>query len=39
LLDLCRDLMTLLKKRSPNEDIPIDRDQIAKLNSIARRIR
>lgn len=39
LLDLCRDLMALLKKSSPNEDIPIDRDQIAKLNSIAKRVR
>ncbi|MFX0167673.1 MAG: hypothetical protein ACFE9V_20315 [Candidatus Hodarchaeota archaeon] len=39
LLDLCRDLMALLKKCSPNEDIPIDRDQIAKLNSIAKRVR
>ena len=39
LLDLCRDLIALLKKCNPNEDIPINRDQIAKLNSIARRIR
>ncbi|MFW9876449.1 MAG: hypothetical protein ACFFG0_25425 [Candidatus Thorarchaeota archaeon] len=29
LLDLCRDLTTLLKKCSPNENIPIDCDQIA----------
>ena len=39
LLDLCRGLITLLKKYSPNEDIPIDHDQLAKLNSIAKRVR
>ena len=39
LLDLCRDLINLLKKYSPNEDIPLDRAKLAKLNSIAKRIR
>ncbi|MFW9941415.1 MAG: hypothetical protein ACFFFT_10280 [Candidatus Thorarchaeota archaeon] len=39
LLDLCRDLMALLKKCSPNEDIPINCDQLAKLNNIAKRVR
>ena len=38
LLDLCRDLIKLLKKLSPNKDIPIDLDQLAKLNRIAKRI-
>ncbi|MHA2282131.1 MAG: hypothetical protein ACXAC5_14915 [Promethearchaeota archaeon] len=38
LLDLCRDLIKLFKKVNPNEDIPIDREQIAKLNRIAKRI-
>ncbi|MCK4286436.1 MAG: hypothetical protein KAX18_09555 [Candidatus Lokiarchaeota archaeon] len=38
LLDLCRDLIKLLKTMSPNKDIPIDREQLAKLNSIAKRI-
>jgi len=39
LLELCRDLINLIKKGSPNEDIPINREQLAKLNSIAKRIR
>ena len=39
LLDLCRDLIGLLKKCSPNEDIPIDRGQLVKLNNIAKRLR
>ena len=39
LLELCRDLINLLKRYSPNEDVPIDRKQLAKLNSIAKRIR
>ena len=38
LLDLCQDLIKLLRKNNPNKDLPIDRKQIAKLNSIARRI-
>jgi hypothetical protein len=37
LLDLCRDLIKFVKKNNPNKDIPIERDQIAKLNRIARR--
>ena len=39
LLELCRDLINILKKDSPNGDIPINRQQLAKLNSIAKRIR
>ena len=39
LLDLCRDLINLLKRYNPNEDIPIDREQLVKLNRIAKRIR
>ena len=39
LLGLCRDLINLLKKTRLNEDIPIDRQQLAKLNNIAKRIR
>ncbi len=38
LLDLCRDLIKLLKKMSPNKDIPIEREQLAKLNRIAKRL-
>jgi len=38
LLDLCRDLIELLREISPNKDLPIDRKQIAKLNSIAKKI-
>ncbi len=38
LLDLCQDLIKSFKIISPSEDIPIDRKQIAKLNSIAKRI-
>ena len=37
LLDLCRDLIKVLKRMSPNKDIPIDREQLAKLNRIAKR--
>ena len=39
LLELCRDLLKTLKTYSPNEDIPINRDQLAKLNAIAKKIR
>lgn len=39
LIDLCRDMIALLKKCSPNEDIPINHEQLAKLNSIAKRVR
>jgi len=39
LLDLCRDMIALLKKCSLNEDIPINHEQLAKLNSIAKRVR
>lgn len=38
LLDLCQDLIKLLRKNNPNKDLPIDRKQIAKLNSIVKRI-
>jgi len=38
LLDLCRILIKLLKKMSPNKDIPIEREQLAKLNRIAKRV-
>ncbi|MHA2038482.1 MAG: hypothetical protein ACW98X_18770 [Promethearchaeota archaeon] len=38
LLDLCRDLIKFLKKANPDEDIPIEREQIAKLNRIAKRV-
>ena len=37
LLDLCRDLIKFVKKVSPNQDIPIKREQIAKLNRIAKK--
>ena len=37
LLDLCRDLIKFVKKVNPNKDIPIEREQIAKLNRIAKR--
>jgi len=38
LLDLCQDLIKVLKKLNPNKDIPIEREQLAKLNRIAKRI-
>ncbi len=38
LLDLCRDLIKSMKIMSPNKDIPIEHEQIAKLNRIAKRI-
>jgi len=38
LLDLCRDLIKSLKNLSPNKDIPIEREQLAKLNRIAKRV-
>ena len=38
LLDLCQDLIKSFKKINPNKDIPIEREQIARLNSIAKRI-
>ncbi|KKN10655.1 hypothetical protein LCGC14_1034400 [marine sediment metagenome] len=38
LLDLCRDLIILLKKQNPDKDIPINRDQLAKLRRIQKRI-
>jgi len=37
LLDLCRDLIKFVKKTNPNKDIPIEREQIAKLTRIAKR--
>ncbi|MFX1456237.1 MAG: hypothetical protein ACFFDB_12755 [Promethearchaeota archaeon] len=37
LLDLCRDLIKLFKEINPNIDIPIEREQIVKLNRIAKR--
>ncbi|MFX1569086.1 MAG: hypothetical protein ACFFCV_12045 [Promethearchaeota archaeon] len=39
LLEMCQDLLKTLKTYSPNEDIPIDRKQLAKLNEIAKKIR
>jgi len=38
LLDLCRDLITLLKKQNPGRDVPINREQLAKLMRIQKRI-
>lgn len=38
LLDLCRDLIRVLRENCPNNDLPIDRNQMAKLNRIAKRI-
>jgi len=34
LLDFCRDLIRLFKITNPDKDIPINREQIAKLKSI-----
>ncbi len=39
LLDLCRDLITMLKKENPDNDIPINREQLAKLRDIQKKIR
>ncbi|MHA1931814.1 MAG: hypothetical protein ACW96X_04690 [Promethearchaeota archaeon] len=38
LLDICRNLIKSFKRVNPDEDIPIERDQIAELNRIAKRI-
>jgi len=38
LLDLCRDLIIWLKKHNPDKDVPINRDQLAKLRRIQKRI-
>ncbi|KKM03018.1 hypothetical protein LCGC14_1778650 [marine sediment metagenome] len=38
LLDLCRDLIILLKKQNPDKDVPINREQLAKLMRIQKRI-
>ena len=37
LLDLCRDLIERLRENCPNKDLPINRNQIAKLNDISKR--
>ena len=37
LLDLCRNLIKFVKRVSPNNNIPIEREQIAKLNRIAKK--
>ncbi|MFX1574252.1 MAG: hypothetical protein ACFFB0_16030 [Promethearchaeota archaeon] len=38
LLDLCRDLIRIFKKCNPNKDLPINREQIAKLRNIEKNI-
>jgi hypothetical protein len=38
LLELCRDLIRLLKQSNPHQEIPINREQIAKLKSIEKKI-
>jgi hypothetical protein len=38
LLDLCRDLIKLIKQSIPHQEIPINRDKIAKLRSIEKKI-
>jgi hypothetical protein len=38
LLELCRDLIQLLRKSNPHQEIPINREQIAKLKSIEKKI-
>lgn len=39
LLDLCRNLIKLFRDSFPNNDIPIEREKIAKLRNIEKHLR
>jgi len=38
LLDLCRELIRVFKKCNQNKELPIDRNQLAKLKSIEEKL-